>query len=154
GAGKSTLLRAMAGLQPLTKGRVFVDGRVSLLGVNAALIPELTGAQNIMLGGLALGLTPSEVNDRYDEIVEFSGIGAFVNMPMNILSTGMAGRLRFSISSASIPDVMMIDESLATGDRAFREKCARRMDEIRQAAGTVILVSHSMADIRRNCTRA
>src|SRR5699024_580501 len=126
----------------------------ALLGVNAALVPALTGAKNIMIGGLALGLTPDQVHERFDDIVEFSGIGDFINLPMKAYSSGMAARLRFAISTAAVPDILMIDEALATGDAAFRTRSRAKIDQIREHAGTVLLVSHSTKSIVRLCDRA
>ncbi|GAB3590550.1 ABC transporter ATP-binding protein [Angustibacter peucedani] len=154
GSGKSTLLRAVAGLIPPTKGSVYVSGEPSLLGVNAALMSDLTGERNIMIGGLALGLTPAQVRERFDDIVEFSGIGDFVYLPMKAYSSGMSARLRFAISTAATPDVLMIDEALATGDAQFRARSAERVAQIVEDAGTIFLVSHSLASIRAMCTRA
>jgi teichoic acid transport system ATP-binding protein len=154
GSGKSTLLRAIAGLLPLADGSVYVSGQASLLGVNAALMKGLTGERNIMIGGLALGLTKREVRERMDEIVDFAGIGDFVYQPMQGYSSGMSARLRFAISSAARPDILMIDEALATGDAEFRAKGQARIEEIREHAGTVFLVSHSLKAIRQMCTRA
>ena len=153
GSGKSTLLRAIAGLIPPSGGRVWSAGRPSLLGVNAVLLSSLTGERNVMIGGLALGLTPAQVRERYDEIVEFSGIGEFVNMPMSSYSSGMGARLRFAISTAAAPDILMIDEALATGDADFQARSRERIAEIRQDASTVFLVSHSNAAIRETCDR-
>ncbi|MPZ94503.1 MAG: ATP-binding cassette domain-containing protein [Propionibacteriales bacterium] len=153
GSGKSTLLRAVAGLLPLSGGTVYISGEASLLGVNAALMKDLTGERNIMIGGLALGLTATEVRERYDEIVEFSGIGDAVNLPMKAYSSGMGARLRFAISSAARPDVLMVDEALATGDAEFRARSKQRIDEIREQAGTIFLVSHSLAAVRSMCSR-
>jgi teichoic acid transport system ATP-binding protein len=153
GSGKSTLLRAIAGLLPLAEGSVYVSGQASLLGVNAALMKGLTGERNIMIGGLALGLSKKEVRERMDEIVDFAGIGDFVHQPMQAYSSGMGARLRFAISSAARPDILMIDEALATGDAEFRAKGKARIEEIRQHAGTVFLVSHSLKAIRQMCTR-
>lgn len=154
GAGKSTLLRAIAGLMPVTSGAVYVNGRSSLLGVNAALMRSLTGERNVMLGGMALGLSRKQVQERFDEIVEFAGIGDFIYMPMNAYSSGMAARLRFAISTAAVPDVLLIDEALATGDAAFKARSRERIEEIRQQAGTVFLVSHSARTIEQMCDRA
>jgi len=153
GSGKSTLLRAIAGLHPPTAGSVYVSGEPSLLGVNAVLMGSLTGERNIMIGGLALGLTPAQVRDRFDEIVDYSGIGDAIYMPMDAYSSGMGARLRFAISSAAVPDVLMIDEALATGDANFRNKSKERIDEIRNNAGTVFLVSHSLATVEAMCQR-
>lgn len=154
GAGKSTLLRAVAGLMPVSSGAVYLAGSSALLGVNAALIRSLTGERNIMIGGLALGLSKKEVEERFDEIVDFAGLHEFVHLPMKAYSSGMAARLRFAISTAAVPDILLIDEALATGDAAFRARSQERIEEIRQRAGTVFLVSHSMRSIQRMCSRA
>ena len=106
-----------------------------------------------MLGGLALGLTPAEVAARYDEVVDLAGIGEFLDLPMRAYSSGMNARLRFAISSVGRPDILMIDEALATGDAEFRERSRERIDEIGGNAGTVLLVSHSMSTIRSMCDR-
>src|SRR5690625_4753682 len=154
GAGQSPLLRAVAGLMPVSSGDVYVSGSSALLGVNAALIKSLTGERNIMIGGLALGLKKAEVQERYDEIVEFAGLQDFVHLPMKAYSSGMAARLRFAISTAAVPDILMIDEALATGDSEFRARSKERIAEIREAAGTVFLVSHSDSTVRSMCDRA
>lgn len=153
GSGKSTMLRAIAGLMPPRAGSVHVSGEPSLLGVNAALMPQLTGERNIMIGGLALGLTPKQVDERFDEVVEFAGIGDFVYLPMKTYSSGMGARLRFAISSSASPDILMIDEALATGDAAFKERSKARIEQVRENAGTVFLVSHSISTIEAMCTR-
>ncbi len=154
GSGKSTLLRAVAGLIPPSKGRVWVAGDPALLGVNAVLMSKLTGARNIYIGGQALGLTKEQIDERFDDIVEFSGIGDFVNLPMSAYSSGMAARLRFAISTAVTPDVLMVDEALATGDAEFKRRSQKRIARIRENAGTVFLVSHSDGTILQSCTRA
>jgi teichoic acid transport system ATP-binding protein len=154
GSGKSSLLRAIAGLLPPDRGQVFTDGQPSLLGVNAALVRDLTGARNIELGCLAMGMTPQEVREKYDEIVEFSGIGDFVDLPMQTYSSGMAARLRFAIAAAKSHEVLLIDEALATGDRHFRRRSRQRMRELREEAGTLFLVSHSLDVIAESCNRA
>ena len=154
GSGKSTLLRAVAGLIPPAGGRLWVAGEPSLLGVNAVLMNKLSGERNIQIGGQALGLSRAEIAERFDDIVEFSGIGDAVYLPMSTYSSGMSARLRFAISTAAAPDVLMIDEALATGDADFRAKSAARIAEIREQAGTVFLVSHSNSSIRQMCDRA
>lgn len=154
GSGKSTLLRAAAGLLPPTRGQVYLSGQASLLGVNAVLMSSLTGERNVMIGGLALGLTPDQVHQRFDDIVEFSGIGDFINLPMSAYSSGMGARLRFAISTAAVPDVLMVDEALATGDADFQARSKDRIESIREKAGTVFLVSHSDANIKAMCDRA
>jgi len=153
GSGKSTLLRAIAGSLPATQGSIWTDGTASLLGVNAALIKELSGERNVVLGGLALGLTPLEVKERYDDIVDLAGIGEFMHLPMSAYSSGMSARLRFAISTASFPDILLIDEALATGDADFRQRSQQRVEDIVEHAGTVLLVSHSMSTIRGMCDR-
>ncbi|HEY3480328.1 MAG TPA: ABC transporter ATP-binding protein [Streptomyces sp.] len=156
GSGKSTILRAIAGLLPPESGKIYTDGQPSLLGVNAALLNDLTGERNVILGGLAMGMSQEEVRERYDGIVEFSGInekGDFISLPMRTYSSGMAARLRFSIAAAKNHDVLMIDEALATGDRAFQKRSEERIRELRKEAGTVFLVSHNNNSIRDTCDR-
>ncbi|MFZ1372249.1 MAG: ABC transporter ATP-binding protein [Nostocoides sp.] len=153
GSGKSTLLRAAAGLIPPTAGEIYCDGDPSLLGVNAVLMSRLTGERNVYIGGQAMGLTRAQVRDRFGEIVEFSGIGQSIYRPMKTYSSGQAARLRFAISAAAAPDILMIDEALATGDADFKERSAAKVAEIREQASTVFLVSHSNATIRQLCTR-
>jgi teichoic acid transport system ATP-binding protein len=156
GSGKSTLLRAIAGLLPPESGKVYTEGQPSLLGVNAALMNDLTGERNVILGGLAMGMTQDEIRERYQDIVDFSGIndkGDFISLPMRTYSSGMAARLRFSIAAAKSHDVLMIDEALATGDGRFRKRSEGRIRELRKEAGTVFLVSHSNSSIRDTCDR-
>jgi teichoic acid transport system ATP-binding protein len=157
GSGKSTLLKAIAGLLPPSRGSVYTQGQPSLLGVNAALMGDLTGERNVVLGGLAMGMTRAEIEERYERIVEFSGIndkGDFVSLPMRTYSSGMGARLRFSIAAARSHDVLLVDEALATGDAAFRQRSQQRINELRAEAGTVFLVSHSNSTIRETCDRA
>nr|WP_203659790.1 ABC transporter ATP-binding protein [Streptomyces sp. SID14446] len=156
GSGKSTLLRAIAGLLPAEKGKVFTDGQPSLLGVNAALMNDLTGERNVILGGLAMGMSREQIRERYQDIVDFSGInekGDFITLPMRTYSSGMAARLRFSIAAAKDHDVLMIDEALATGDRSFQKRSEARIRELRKSAGSVFLVSHNNKSIRDTCDR-
>ncbi|MEV6652116.1 ABC transporter ATP-binding protein [Streptomyces sp. NPDC051219] len=156
GSGKSTLLRTIAGLLPAERGRVFTHGQPSLLGVNAALMSDLTGERNVILGGLAMGMTREEIRGHYRQIVDFSGIndkGDFISLPMRTYSSGMGARLRFSIAAAKSHDVLMIDEALATGDAKFQKRSEARIRELRKDAGTVFLVSHSLGSIRGTCDR-
>ncbi|MFF0579949.1 ABC transporter ATP-binding protein [Streptosporangium saharense] len=153
GSGKSTLLRAIAGLLPPHSGAVYTDGQPSLLGVNAALMRELTGERNIVLGCYAMGMTPAQVREKYDNIVDFSGIGEFVQFPMSTYSSGMGARLRFAIASAKAHDVLLIDEALATGDRDFKRKSQERIMQMREEAGTVFLVAHNLDVIEETCNR-
>jgi teichoic acid transport system ATP-binding protein len=157
GSGKSTLLKAIAGLLPPAAGRVFTQGQPSLLGVNAALMSDLTGERNVILGGLAMGMTREEVRERYEDIVDFSGInekGDFISLPMRTYSSGMGARLRFSIAAAKSHDVLMIDEALSTGDARFQNRSRERIAELREEAGTVFLVSHNNKSITDSCERA
>ncbi|MCX5037478.1 MULTISPECIES: ABC transporter ATP-binding protein [Streptomyces] len=156
GSGKSTLLKAVAGLLPVENGRIYTDGQPSLLGVNAALMNDLTGERNVYLGGLAMGMSRAQIKERYQEIVDFSGInekGDFITLPMRTYSSGMAARLRFSIAAAKDHDVLLVDEALATGDRSFQRRSEERIRELREHAGTVFLVSHSNKSIRDTCDR-
>jgi teichoic acid transport system ATP-binding protein len=154
GSGKSTLLRAIAGLMAPAEGAVWTRGQASLLGVSAAMMSAMSGDQNILLGCLAIGMTPDEIAKEYDAICEFAGIGEFVHLPMNTYSSGMGARLRFAIAAARAPDILLIDEALATGDAKFRRRSEKRINELREEAGTVFLVSHGLGIIRHTCTRA
>ncbi|MDG4801860.1 ABC transporter ATP-binding protein [Micromonospora sp. WMMD980] len=156
GSGKSTLLRAIAGLLPPARGAVYTQGQPSLLGVNAALLNDLSGERNVVLGCLAMGMAPEEVKRLAPEIIEFSGInerGDFASLPMRTYSSGMGARLRFAIAAAKKHDVLLIDEALATGDRKFRARSEERVRELRASAGTVFLVSHGIGTIRDTCER-
>src|SRR5277367_2537695 len=135
GSGKSTLLRAIAGLLPAEQGAVYTSGEAALLGC------------------LAMGMPPAEVKAMYPQIVEFSGVGNFIDLPMRAYSTGMAQRLRFAIASAKSHEILMIDEALATGDAAFRTKSHNRIKELRDEAGTVFLVAHNLGEIEQSCNR-
>lgn len=155
GSGKSTLLRAVAGLVPPASGAVYTEGQPSLLGVNAALMNALSGERNVVLGCLAMGMAPAEVAARFDEIVAFADIPEeAIHRQMNTYSSGMAAKLRFAIASAKTHDVLLVDEALATGDAAFRRRSDERIKELREAAGTVFLVSHNLGVIRGTCQRA
>jgi teichoic acid transport system ATP-binding protein len=156
GSGKSTLLRAIAGLLPVNRGAVYTQGQPSLLGVNAALLNDLSGERNVILGCLAMGMARAEARKLCPEIIEFSGVnerGDFASLPMRAYSSGMAARLRFAIAAAKKHDVLLIDEALATGDARFRRRSEERIKELRGSAGTVFLVSHSVGSIRDTCER-
>lgn len=154
GSGKSTLLKAVAGLIPPTSGDVWTSGTPALLGVNAVLVKSLSGARNIYIGAQALGLSRAQVDAAFSEIVDFSGIGDAIYLPMSTYSSGMAARLRFAISTAASPDVLVIDEALATGDADFKQRSGQRIEAMRKAASTVFLVSHSASTITQMCSRA
>lgn len=154
GSGKSTLLRTLAGVETPTSGTVLASDKPQLIGVGAALIPNLSGIENIRLGLLAMGLTPSEAANRRDRIIELADIGESIRRPMRTYSSGMQARLRFSISVAADPKILMIDEALATGDAAFIQRSRDAMYEMMQHAGTGFLVNHSSRTIESMCTRA
>jgi teichoic acid transport system ATP-binding protein len=154
GSGKSTLLKAIAGLLPPERGGVYTEGQPSLLGVNAALMNDLTGERNIILGCLAMGMNPDEVKEKYTEIVEFAGLKeGFIQLPMRAYSSGMGSRLRFAIAASKTHDVLLIDEALATGDAKFRRKSAAKVNELRKEAGAVFLVAHQLDSILDMCNR-
>jgi ABC-type polysaccharide/polyol phosphate transport system ATPase subunit len=155
GAGKSTLMRAMAGILPPTEGRVEVFGRVStLLALGVGFKNELTGRENVVLGGLAAGLSRDEVADKYADIAEFAELGDFMDMPMRTYSSGMYGRLAFSVAVNMEPDILLIDEALSTGDARFKEKSFEKMRELCAQARTIVLVSHGLRSIRELCDEA
>ena len=154
GSGKSTLLRCLAGLLPPTSGQVFARSTPVLLGVAAALQPELSGRRNIYLGGTAMGLTRKQIDGLVDEIIDFSELRDFIDMPMRAYSSGMKARLHFSIATALEPDVLLVDESLAVGDAAFKRKSEERIEQLLGSAGVVFIVSHATGVLRRVCTRA
>lgn len=154
GSGKSTLLRTIAGVQPVTNGKVLVRGEAHLLGVGAALKPLLSGYRNVLLGGLAMGLSRSEVESRIGDVIEFAGLADSINLPMNTYSVGMRSRLAFAIATLRVPDVLLVDEALAVGDRVFRERSLERLRSVRDEAGAVVLVTHNLNEIRETCSRA
>jgi teichoic acid transport system ATP-binding protein len=155
GSGKSTLLKAIAGLVPSSEGAVYSETNPTLLGVNAAIINDLSGERNVTLGGLALGMSLDEVREKYKTIVEFAGIKEeFLDLPMRTYSSGMAARLRFAIAASVTHRVLLVDEALAVGDKAFQKRSEQRIRELRSQAGTVFLVSHAMPAILKTCNRA
>lgn len=154
GSGKSTLLRAIAGLAPAAGGHIWADSNPTLLGVNAAMINELSGERNVILGGLALGMSPDEISEQYQTIVDFADIGDFIDLPMRTYSSGMQARLRFAIAASVSHRVLLIDEALAVGDKAFQQRSEQRIRELRTQAGTVFLVSHALATVLDTCDRA
>ncbi|MDD2858821.1 MAG: ABC transporter ATP-binding protein [Candidatus Nanopelagicales bacterium] len=148
GAGKSTLMRTIAGIVPPTRGRVEVTGRTStLLSLGVGFNRALTGRENIVLGGLAAGLTKEELDERYEQIADFADIGDFIDMPMRSYSSGMGARLAFSVAVHLDPDILLIDEALSTGDAVFKEKAAQRMQELVDNSSTMLLISHALRTI-------
>ena len=153
GSGKSTLLSAMTGLLPLRSGSIRGRSRPSLLGVSSALRSALSGRRNILIGGLALGFTREEIEGRMGEIIDFAGLRDAIDRPMRTYSSGMRARLNFAIATARIPEILLIDEALAVGDEEFRARSAQRINEVREAAGSVVLVSHNMPEVELSCDR-
>ena len=155
GAGKSTLLRAMAGILPPTRGKVEVFGRVStLLALGVGFKSDLTGRENVVLGGLAAGLSREEVAAKYEDITAFAELEDFMDMPMSTYSSGMYGRLAFSVAVNMEPDILLIDEALSTGDARFKEKSFEKMRELCSQARTLVLVSHGLRSVRELCDEA
>jgi teichoic acid transport system ATP-binding protein len=153
GSGKSTLLQAMAGLLPPDRGAVFARSQPQLLGVNAAMKPNASGRRNAILGGLALGLSRQEMEERLPEIVRFTQLEDFIDLPMRTYSSGMRARLLFAIATSVEPDILMIDEALAVGDSIFQKRSKKRIKQLRANAGTVFLVSHASNVILDTCDR-
>jgi lipopolysaccharide transport system ATP-binding protein len=154
GAGKSTLLKILARITPPTAGWAATRGRVgSLLEVGTGFHFELTGRENILLAGAIMGMRRGEILRRYDEIVEFSGISRFLDMPVKRYSSGMYMRLAFAVAAHLDPDILLVDEVLAVGDADFQKKCLGRMADLTSAGRTVLFVSHSMPSIFRLCPR-
>ena len=153
GSGKSTLMRAIVGLTPTSQGSIYASSRPAMLGVGAALLRDLSGDRNVMLGGLALGMDYDEITQQADDIIDFAGIRDFIQYPMRTYSSGMTARLKFAIATARTHEILIVDEALGVGDRDFRKRSEGRIREIRDAAGTVFLVSHSMKSIRDTCDR-
>lgn len=153
GSGKSTLMNIVAGQMNPTKGRVYSVDTPVKLGVNVSLVPALSGEKNIRLGCLAQGMHPDEVDKILPELVEIAALGKAIHWPMKAYSSGMAARLRFAVATASDPHILILDEALSTGDAQFRDRGQKRMAEIREQAGCVMFVSHSMSEIRDMCTR-
>lgn len=153
GSGKSTLMRLISGQSNPTRGAVYASSVPVMLGVNAALVPELSGDHNVILGCLAMGMARAEIDDKFDSIVELSGLGKAIHLPMRSYSSGMSSRLRFAIAASVDPEILLIDEALNTGDAQFRERSMERMNELRAKAGSVFLVSHSLGTIKEMCTR-
>lgn len=152
GAGKSTLMRVISGIIPPTTGRVDVYGSVStLLALGVGFNPSMTGRENVYLGGLAAGMTESEIDESFDAIAEFSELGEAIDAPMRTYSSGMFARLAFSVAAVVEPDILIIDEALSTGDAKFKEKSLNRVKELRSADRALILVSHALATIEDVC---
>lgn len=155
GSGKSTTLKLLAGIYQPTSGAVTVHGRVSaLLELGAGFHPELTGRENIELNGSLLGLRPAEIKRSMGDIIEFSGIGDFIDEPVKVYSSGMAVRLGFSIAVKMDPEVLIVDEVIAVGDEEFQRRCFDYLFDLRQRGSTIVLVTHSMTAVETMCDHA
>jgi ABC-type polysaccharide/polyol phosphate transport system ATPase subunit len=155
GSGKSTLLKIISGILKPTEGRVAVHGRVAaLIELGAGFHPEITGRENIYINGIMLGLTRKEIEQRFDRIVEFSGIGEFLDQPVKTYSSGMYVRLGFAVAVHVDPDVLLIDEVLSVGDEEFSQKCVAKIQEMKYRGVTLIFVTHQLDQVRNLCDRA
>ena len=155
GSGKSTLLKTVAGILKPTSGTVSIDGRVAaLIELGAGFHPEISGRENVYINGAVLGLSRREIDRRFNEIVEFSGLANFIDEPVKNYSSGMYVRLGFAVAIHTDPDILMVDEVLAVGDEAFSHRCLRRIEEFLAEGKTLLLVSHSLSLIEEICDRA
>jgi lipopolysaccharide transport system ATP-binding protein len=154
GAGKSTILKLLSGITAPTRGTVTVQGRLTaLLEVGSGFHPELTGRENVYLSGSILGMRRREITEKMDSIVEFAGVRPFIDIPVKRYSSGMYVRLGFSIAAHLNPDILLLDEVLAVGDRAFRKKCGERIEELHRSGTTMIFISHDLDAVRALCPR-
>lgn len=152
GAGKSSLMRVISGIIPPTSGRVEVEGKVStLLALGVGFNPRLTGRENVILGGLAAGLSRAEIESQFDEIAAFAEIGDAIDSPMKTYSSGMYSRLAFAVSVVVEPDILIIDEALSTGDARFKKKCLERIKSLRSHNRAIIIVSHALGTVKDIC---
>lgn len=156
GAGKSTLMRSIAGILPPTEGRIIVNGKVStLLALGVGFNGTLSGRDNVILGGLAAGLDREVLESKFEAIAAFADLpDGFIDMPMRTYSAGMYGRLAFSVAVNMTPDILLIDEALATGDAAFKEKSFDKMRQLCDEARTIVIVSHALGILNELCTSA
>lgn len=154
GAGKSSMLKLMAQVMRPTRGRVVVKGRVApLLAMGAGFHPDLTGRENIYLNGTLLGFTRQELEERFDDIVNFSGLGEFIDAPIRTYSSGMTMRLAFAVATDIQPDILLVDEVLSVGDAYFQEKSMERITEYQALGTTTVMVTHNLEKVQRRCDR-
>ena len=156
GAGKSTLMRSIAGIMPPTEGRIIVNGKIStLLALGVGFNPALSGRDNIILGGLAAGLSKDEITEKTDAIIDFAALPeGFIDMPVRTYSSGMYGRVAFSVAVNMTPDILLLDEALSAGDASFKEKSFNRMRELCDEARTILIVSHALQTVTDLCDTA
>ena len=154
GVGKSTLLKTIAGVYKPSKGKVTVNGTIApLIELGAGFDMDLTARENIYLNGTVLGFSPKYLDEKFDEIVEFSELQNFLDVPLKNYSSGMVARIGFAIATITKPDILIADEVLSVGDFLFQQKCEKRMKELMAGGTTVILVSHSIEQIERMCSK-
>ena len=155
GSGKSTLLKLVTGILSPYEGTVAVSGTVApLLELGAGFDMELTGRENILMNGLILGMTEKQVRDHFDDIVQFSELEKFLDVPVKNYSSGMRARLGFAVATSARADILIADEVLSTGDRKFQQKCEQRMQELLEGGTTLLFVSHSADSVRHMCGKA
>jgi homopolymeric O-antigen transport system ATP-binding protein len=155
GAGKSTILNLATGLAQPDHGSITVNGRVTaLLELGAGFHPDLTGAENVRVNAAMMGMTRRQMTERFDEIVDFSGVRAFINEPLRVYSAGMSMRLAFSVAIAADPELLLIDEVLGVGDQDFYARCLERIRSLQAAGKTIVLASHSAELITMLCQKA
>ncbi len=155
GSGKSTTLKVLAGIYRPTSGRVFVNGRVSaLLELGAGFHGELTGRENIRLNGAILGMSRRQIDSAMEGIIDFAGIGDFIDSPVKVYSSGMFVRLGFAIAVSLDPEILIVDEVIAVGDEEFQRKCFDHLFELRKRGTTIVLVTHALSLIQDLCDRA
>ena len=155
GAGKSTMLKLIARVLKPTQDRVWVKGRVApLLAMGAGFHMELSGRENVFLNGTLLGYSHKQIRERFDRIVDFAELRSFIDAPIRTYSSGMLARLAFSVATDQMPDILIVDEALAVGDAAFREKCLERIREFQRNGSTTLYVTHSMEEVEKTCDRA
>lgn len=154
GAGKSTLLRVMCGVYEPTRGHAVIEGKVaSLVDISLGMDNESTGMENIFIRGVLTGFSRKFIKSHLDEIVEFSGLGKFIDLPVKTYSSGMSLRLAFSIATAMTPDILVMDEWLSVGDEGFQRKAEERMHSLVAGADIMVMASHSIQTIRKTCNR-
>lgn len=155
GSGKSTLLKCISGIYQPTQGKITLGGTIApLIELGAGFDPDLSAKENVFLNGAVMGYTKNFMNEKYNEIVEFSELQQFMDVPIKNFSSGMGARLGFSVATLVKPDILIVDEILGVGDAAFQEKCEKKMDELKNNGTTMLFVSHSIGQVKDLCTKA
>ena len=155
GSGKSTLLKCVSGIYPPTSGTISICGTIApMIELGAGFDPELTARENIFLNGAVMGFSKQFIEDKFEQIVDFSELHKFLDVPVKNFSSGMGARLGFSIATLVKPDILIIDEVLAVGDTAFQKKCETKMEELRADGTTLLFVSHSIPQVKKLCDKA